>query len=154
MNHEFPVRLCKANAQAQLQVLGLMQESARLWLETAGQINAHCVAQTTGRLERLYKAGDWQALSALPPETVWRLFEAYVGDLETLHKAFMKNQTALIDGMRQVLTEWQSSVSEGASPESVVNPFPAAFPLPWLQPFWPQAGFEMPPVKPKDKPSK
>ena len=89
MNSELPIQLYKANAELQLQITRLLQESGHHWLEAMQQLSAGGVLETTSRIQNLQQAADWQALFAATaddllarqPGAVW----------ETLARAFEAN---------------------------------------------------------------
>ena len=117
MNSELPIQLYKANAELQLQITRLLQESGHHWLEAMQQLSAGGVLETTSRIQNLQQAADWQALATLPSEVFWRLCQGRMGDTQAVGRAAAKSQAAFVDGLREALTTWQASVSEvfGAS---------------------------------------
>ena len=117
MNSELPIQLYKANAELQLQITRLLQESGHHWLEAMQQLSAGSMLETTSRIQNLQQAADWQALATLPSEVFWRLCQGRMGDTQAVGQAAAKSQAAFADGLRQSLSVWQASVSEafGAS---------------------------------------
>jgi len=117
MNNELPIQLYKANAELQLQITRLLQESGHHWFEAMQQLSAGGVLETTSRIQNLQQAADWQALATLPSEVFWRLCQGRMGDTQAVGQAAAKSQAAFADGLRQSLSAWQASVSEafGAS---------------------------------------
>ena len=117
MNSELPIQLYKANAELQLQITRLLQESGHHWLEAMQQLSAGSMLETTSRIQNLQQAADWQALATLPSEVFWRLCQGRMGDTQAVGQAAAKSQAAFADGLRQSLSAWQASVSEafGAS---------------------------------------
>ena len=117
MNNELPIQLYKANAELQLQLTRLLQESGHRCLEAMEQLSAGGVQETSARIQGLQQAADWQALATLPSEVFRRLYQGRVGDAQALAETASKSQSAFVDGLRQALTTWQESVSEafGAS---------------------------------------
>ena len=117
MNSELPIQLYKANAELQLQITRLLQESGHHWLEAMQQLSAGSMLETTSRIQNLQQAADWQALATLPTEVFWRLCQGRMGDTQAVGQAAAKSQAAFADGLRQSLSVWQASVSEafGAS---------------------------------------
>lgn len=111
MNGDRPIHLYKANAQLQLQITRLLQESGQQWLEAMQQISAGGVLETTSRIHGLQQAADWQALATLPVEVFQRLFQGRVGDAQAVANAAAKSQAVFADGLRQALVTWQESVS-------------------------------------------
>ena len=117
MSNELPIHLYKANAELQLQITRLLQESSHHWLEAMQQLSAGGVLETTSRIQNLQQAADWQALATLPTEVFWRLSQGRMGDTQAVGQAAAKSQAVFADGLRQSLSAWQASVSEafGAS---------------------------------------
>ena len=117
MNNELPIQLYKANAELQLQITRLLQDSGHHWLEAMQQLSAGSMLETTSRIQNLQQAADWQALATLPSEVFWRLCQGRMGDTQAVGQAAAKSQAAFADGLRQSLSVWQASVSEafGAS---------------------------------------
>lgn len=117
MHNELPIQLYKANAQLQLQITRLLQESGHHWLEAMQQINAGRVLETGARIQGLQQAADWQALASLPAELFWRLCQGQVSGGREVGQAAAKSQAAFADGLREALVAWQESVSQafGAS---------------------------------------
>jgi acetoacetyl-CoA reductase len=86
MNNELPIQLYKANAELQLQITRLLQESGHRWLEAMQQLSAGSVEETTARIQSLQQAADWQTLATLPSEVFRRLYQGRVGDAKHLLK--------------------------------------------------------------------
>jgi hypothetical protein len=120
MNSELPIQLYKANAELQLQITRLLQESGHRWLEAMQQLSAGGVQETTARIQGLQHAADWQALATLPSEVFRRLYQGRIGDTQAIAQTATTGQAAFVDGLREALTTWQGSVSEafGASGDS------------------------------------
>ena len=107
MNSELPIQLYKANAELQLQITRLLQESGHHWLEAMQQISAGSMLETTSRIQNLQQAADWQALATLPTEVFWRLSQGRMGDTQAVGQAAAKSQAVFADGLRQSLSAWQ-----------------------------------------------
>ena len=135
MSNELPIHLYKANAELQLQITRLLQESSHHWLEVMQQLSAGSVLETTSRIQGLQQAADWQALATLPSEVFWRLCQGRMGDAQAVGQVAAKSQTAFANGLRQALTTWQGSVSEvfGASGDAASF---AQLCQPWTQPWF------------------
>lgn len=120
MNSELPIQLYKANAELQLQITRLLQESGHHWLDAMQQINTGRVLESSARIQALQQVADWQALATLPAEVFWRLCQGQVGDGREVGEAAAKSQTAFAEGLRQALAAWQESVAGafGASGDS------------------------------------
>ena len=134
MNSELPIQLYKANAELQLQITRLLQESGHHWLEAMQQLSADGVLETTSRIQNLQQAADWQTLATLPSEVFWRLCQGRMGDPQAVGQAAVKSQTAFANGLREALTAWQASVAGafGTSEETVSF---AQFCQQWTQPW-------------------
>jgi hypothetical protein len=117
MSNELPIHLYKANAELQLQITRLLQESSHHWLEAMQQLSAGGVLETISRIQGLQQAADWQALATLPSEVFWRLCQGRMGDTQAVGQVAAKSQVAFVNGLRQAVATWQESVSEafGAS---------------------------------------
>ena len=134
MNNELPIQLYKANAELQLQITRLLQESGHRWLEAMQQLSAGSVEETTARIQSLQQAADWQTLATLPSEVFRRLYQGRVGDAQALAETAAKSQSAFVDGLRQALTIWQASVSETVGASGDAASFAHLF-QPWTQPW-------------------
>ena len=134
MNNELPIQLYKANAELQLQLTRLLQESGHRWLEAMQQLSAGGVQETTARIQGLQQAADWQALATLPSEVFRRLYQDRVDDAQAITQTAAKSQSAFVDGLRQALTTWQSSGSEAFGASGDAASF-AQLCQPWTQPW-------------------
>lgn len=135
MNNEPSILFCKANAQLQLQLLHLLQESGHHWAETMQQLSTGCVLETNSRIQNLQQAADWQSLAALPSSAFWCLYQGRMNDVQTIGQVTAKSQAAFADGLRLALTTWQESVSDAFGSRSEMPPF-AQFGQSWLQPWF------------------
>ena len=135
MNSELPIQLYKANAQLQLQVTRLLQESGHHWLEAMQQINTGRVLEAGMRIQGLQQAADWQALATLPAEVFWRMCQGQVGDGREFGEAAAKTQSAFADGLREALLHWQESVSEAFGGPSGDQAAAAQAYQQWMQPW-------------------
>jgi len=134
MNSELPIQLYKANAELQLQITRLLQESGHHWFEAMQQLSAGGVLETTSRIQNLQQAADWQALATLPTEVFWRLSQGRMGDTQAVGQAAAKSQAVFADGLRQSLSAWQASVSEVFGASGGTASF-AQFCQQWTQPW-------------------
>ena len=134
MNSELPIQLYKANAELQLQITRLLQESGHHWFEAMQQLSAGGVLETTSRIQNLQQAADWQTLATLPSEVFWRLCQGRMGDAQAVGQVAAKSQTAFANGLRQALTTWQSSVSDAFGASGDAASF-AQLCQPWTQPW-------------------
>jgi hypothetical protein len=123
MNSELPIHLYKANAELQLQVTRLLQESGNHWLEAMQQLSTDGVQETTSRIQGLQQAADWQALATLPSEVFLRVFRGRMGNAQAVGQAAAKSQAAFANGLRQALVAWQESVSEAFSSSAETTSF-------------------------------
>lgn len=135
MSNELPIHLYKANAELQLQITRLLQESSHHWLEAMQQLSAGGVEETTARIQRLQQAADWQALATLPSEAFRCLYQGRVGDAQAIAQTATKGQATFVDGLRQALTTWQGSVSEAFGASGDAASFAQLF-QPWTQPWF------------------
>lgn len=134
MNNQSPILFCKANAQLQLALLRLLQESGHHWVETMQQLSTGCVLETNSRIQNLQQATDWQSLAALPSSAFGCLYKGRMKDVQTIGQATAKSQTAFADGLRLALTTWQNSVSSAFGTSFEPTPF-VQFYQSWLQPW-------------------
>jgi ABC-type cobalamin transport system permease subunit len=133
MNSELPIHLYKANAQLQLEVTRLLQESGHQWLEAIQQLSADSMQETTVGIQGLQQAADWQALATLPSDVFWRLCQGRMNDVQALGQVAARNQTLFADGLRQALASWQASVSEAVGISADTASFGKPW-QPWTQP--------------------
>lgn len=134
MNSELPIHLYKANAELQLQLARLLQESGHRWLEAMQQLSADGVREAASRIQGLQQAADWQALATLPPEVFLRVCQGHMGNAQAVGQAAAKSQAAFADGLRQALAVWQEAVSQAFN----ASGDPAAFAQDlqqWAQPW-------------------
>lgn len=110
MNSELPIQLYKANAELQLQITRLLQESGHHWLEAMQQLSAGGVLETTSRIQNLQQAADWQALATLPSEVFWRLCQGRMG-VSGNRAAFLPTSSA---GGDRIEADWPRSVASTA----------------------------------------
>lgn len=134
MNNELPIDLYKANAELQLQVTRLLQESSGHWLEAVQQLSAGSMQETTSRIQGLQQADDWRALATLPSDVFWRLCQGRVGDAQAVGEAAARCQVAFAEGLRQALTTWQESVIETFSTSGGTASFTQLCQR-WMQPW-------------------
>ncbi len=134
MSNELPIHLYKANAELQLQITRLLQESSHHWLEAMQQLSAGGVLETTSRIQGIQQAADWQALAALPSEVFWRLCQGRMGDAQAVGQVAAKGQAAFANGLRQALRTWQESVSEAFGTNGDAASF-TQFCQRWAQPW-------------------
>lgn len=146
MNNELPIHLCKANAELQLQILRLFQQSSELWFEAMQQRHANSVRETASRIQGLQQATDWQMLASLPPAAFWRLTEGRVGDAQAFGQAITRSQAALSNGLHQAFVTWQVAVSSAIASSGGTGDS-NEFYMRWMQP-WAAPG-TIPPVKAK-----
>ncbi len=68
MINELPIQLYKANAELQLQITRLLQESGHHWLEAMQQLSAGGVLETTSRIQNLRPAPSFRPLGGWTPQ--------------------------------------------------------------------------------------
>lgn len=134
MNNELPINLYKANAQLQLQVTRLLQESGHQWLEAMQQLSADGVLETTSRIQGLQQAGDWQALATLPSDVFRRLCQGRMDNAQAVGQVAAKSQAAFTTGLRQALAAWQESISEAFGSNTETPSFTQLYQQ-WAQPW-------------------
>lgn len=144
MNPQLPIHLCKANAELQLQITRLLQESNQQWLDALKQLGSGSMQETAFRIDNLHQAADWQSLGLLPSEAFWRLFQGRLADTQAINQVAMKNQVAFSEGLRQALSAWQNAVSESVG-DTAGSASMAQLSQQWMQP-----GLETSPTS-KDK---
>lgn len=105
------IHFCKANAELQLQILRLWQESSRHWLDAIQQCYTNSLQETNSRIQGLNQANDWQTLANLPLVAFGRLTEGRVSDGQAFSQAAIQSQTAFSDGLRKALATWQATAS-------------------------------------------
>ncbi|MGQ4206743.1 hypothetical protein [Bordetella bronchiseptica] len=134
MNNELPIHICKANAELQLQILRLFQQSSEQWFETMQQRQVNSIQETASRIQGLQQATDWQMLASLPPAAFWRLTEGRVGDAQAFGHAITRSQAALSDGLRQAIVTWQEAVSSAIGNDNDAADF-NQYCMRWMQPW-------------------
>lgn len=134
MNNELPIHLYKANAELQLQVTRLLQESSHHWLEAMQQLSADGVQETTSRIQGLQQAGDWQALATLPSDVFRHLCQGRMDNAQAVGQVAAKSQAAFANGLRQALATWQESVSEAFGSNTETPSFAQLYQQ-WAQPW-------------------
>ncbi|ENO89352.1 hypothetical protein [Thauera linaloolentis] len=113
MNTNLPsLDLYKANIELQLRITRLLQDAGREWLEAVQRSNEEGVSEATTEIEGLLNSANWQALTTLPGEAFWRLFQQRSGDVQALNQAAIERQAAFTAGLQQALENWQKAVTE------------------------------------------
>ena len=79
-----PLNLLKANAELQLRLTRLLQESSHQWLDSVKEASSQGIAETSAEIEGVLRSANWQALASLPPEAFWRQFQAQTSGSWTL----------------------------------------------------------------------
>ena len=137
MSNELPLQLYKANAELQLQITRLLQESGHQWLEAMQELSAGSVLETASRIQGLQQAADWQTLGSLPFEVFQRLSKGRMDDAQAVGQAAAKSQAAFADGLRKALGTWQESVSDtfgGSGETASLAQFYQQWAPPWTAP--------------------
>lgn len=104
--------LFKANAELQLRLTRLLQESGQQWLDAVQRSSTDDIAETTAEIEGVLRADTWQSLATLPAESFWRAFQDRASDVQQVNKIAVQNQTAFTTGLQQALQTWQASVGK------------------------------------------
>lgn len=112
MNSELPLNLYKAHAGLQLHVTRAWQEANHRWLEAARQLSAQGIAETALQIQGLLNTADWPTATTVPTQVLWRLLQGGLTDAQSVSQLAMKNQAALVDGLRQALAEWQEALAK------------------------------------------
>lgn len=111
MNTDTPLQLIKANAELQMRLSRLLQESGQQWLEQANRGSSEVAAETGAALESLLKTSNWQELATLPAQAYWRQIQQQTSNSQALYQAAIAIQTNFTKGLQQAVQEWQSSVT-------------------------------------------
>lgn len=125
--HTLPLDLYKANAELQLCVTRLLQESGHEWLQTLQHASREGIAETNAEVEGLLQAANWQSLATLPSESFWRLFQQRTSDLQLASQVAIENQATFTNGLQQALEQWQKSVGSIMGSSDVAQPLQAIF---------------------------
>ena len=136
---DLPLTLWQANLDLQLRIARLLQENGREWLDMGLRAVGEGAFEFDAETRALWRGGDWQALAALPVETLWRQLEQRVGDGQALAQVALSTQDTFARGLASALQDWQTHVARAlaASGAGEASPFDA----------W-QAAFAVPPVAP------
>lgn len=109
---QFPLNLYKANLDLQLRIAGLLQESAKKWLELGKDAIDANVAESTAEAERLLNSRDWRKFASGPGEAFWQQLLLGIGDAEAATKTALEAQTSFVAGLQDALQKWQNEVAD------------------------------------------
>ena len=134
---DLPLALWQANLDLQLRIARLLQDNGREWLDMGLRAVGEGAFEFDAETRALWRGGDWQALAALPVETLWRQLEQRVGDGQALAQVALNAQDAFANGLASALRDWQAQVTRaladaGAGEESPLEAWQAAF-TPWRE---------------------
>lgn len=134
---DLPLALWRANLDLQLRIARLLQDNGREWLDMGLRAVGEGAFEFDAETRALWRGGDWQALAALPVETLWRQLEQRVGDGQALAQVALNAQDTFASGLASALRDWQSQVTRaladaGAGEASPFEAWQAAF-APWRE---------------------
>lgn len=134
---DLPMALWQANLDLQLRIARLLQDNGREWLDMGIRAVGEGAFEFNAETRALWRSGDWQALAALPVETLWRQLEQRVGDGQALAQVALNAQDAFAGGLASALQDWQAQVTRalvdaGAGETSPFGHWQAAF-APWRE---------------------
>ena len=149
---DLPLALWQANLDLQLRIARLLQDNGREWLDMGLRAVGEGAFEFDAETRALWRSGDWQALAALPVETLWRQLEQRVGDGQALAQVALNAQDTFANGLASALRDWQSQVTRaladaGAGEASPFEAWQAAF-APWREAVAPRAAPEKAPAEP------
>lgn len=102
-----PFELYKANLQFALRASKLLKECGQRWLDTYGHAFGESIAESQQEIDKLSAGDDWQALAAVPGDTMLRLMQLGVGDAQSIAQAAVGNQTKFLSGLQDAFLIWQ-----------------------------------------------
>ena len=123
---DLPLALWQANLDLQMRIARLLQDNGREWLDMGLRAVGEGAFEFDAESRALWRSGDWQALAALPVETLWRQLEQRVGDGQALAQVALSAQDAFAGGVASALQDWQATVTRALSDAGVgLSPFDA-----------------------------
>ena len=122
-----PLNLLKANAELQLRLTRLLQESSHQWLDSVKEASSQGIAETSAEIEGVLRSANWQALVSLPTEAFWRQFQGRVAHVQTFQQVAIKNQAAFTSGLQQAIESWHKAVSSALGSDNSASPFADVF---------------------------
>ncbi len=108
---DLPLALWQANLDLQLRIARLLQDNGREWLDMGLRAVGEGAFEFDAETRALWRGGDWQALAALPVETLWRQLEQRVGDGQALAQVALNAQDAFASGVASALHDWRAQVA-------------------------------------------
>jgi len=129
--------LWRANLDLQLRIARLLQDNGREWLDMGIRAVGEGALEFDAETRALWRGGDWQALAALPVETLWRQLEQRIGDGQALAQVVLNAQDSFASGLASALQDWQAQVAAaltaaGVGGDSPFDAWQAAF-APWRE---------------------
>jgi len=122
-----PLKLHKANAELQIQISRLLQESGQRWLEVVSRASNEIGAEIQTEIQGIQKAENWLGFATLPAESFWRQLQQRVGNTQDLSQVAIRNQAAFTDGLKEVVENWQKAVSDVIGGASSAQPIQDIF---------------------------
>ena len=116
---DLPLALWQANLDLQMRIARLLQDNGREWLDMGLRAVGEGAVEFDAESRALWRSGDWQALAALPVETLWRQLEQRVGDGQALAQVALSAQDAFAGGVASALQDWQATVTRALSDAGV-----------------------------------
>lgn len=108
IDNSLPLTLLKAQLDFQLQMLQLMSESTRFWLQMGAPRSAQPAEQSKPPLfEYMQQSANWPTLGTLPNHAAWGQFSGNLGDVQSLQRYVLENQMAMAQNMRDAMGAWQ-----------------------------------------------
>lgn len=117
------LKLHKTNVDLQLGIVGLVQESARRWLEPVACATDDSLAETAAEAGRLSTLQGWQALAASPGEAFWRPMLLCAGDAESAAKMGLEAQASFFAGLCGAIQTWQEETARLVDESGVIASF-------------------------------
>ena len=135
IDNNLPMTLLKAQLDFQMQMLKLMSDSTRFWLQMGAPRSGQPAEQSKPPLfEYMQQPANWPTLGTLPDKAVWGQFGGNFGDVQSLQRYVLENQMALAQNMRDAMSAWQKGFlgvignQQAAASQETVQPA-AASPL-------------------------
>ncbi|MCK9515796.1 MAG: hypothetical protein WCZ18_03700 [Ottowia sp.] len=102
--------LFKANAQLQMSVTRLLQNSGHGWLQAAQHFSSAGLAETAEQIDELLGATNWPTLMGLPSEILSRNAPYQTGGPQALTQIAIREQILFSNGLQRALVAWRQAV--------------------------------------------